>query len=89
MKKAFLLAAALATVGSVGCTTTSPDKKYAADSPPPIQKNTRPADGDLPKLPPSQARVNPEDIDETNYSEMSRKLESDIKFDGRALSQAK
>jgi hypothetical protein len=89
MKKAFLLAAALATFGSVGCTTTSPDKKYAADAPPPIQKNSRPAADDTPKLPPSQVRVNPEDIDETNYKDMTRKLESDLKSDGRALSQAK
>jgi hypothetical protein len=91
MKKFLALAAVL---GAIGCTSTGKstmDNKYAADAPPPIQKNTRPtADGDpMPKLPPSQTRVNPDDIDDSNYKDMSRKLESELKIDGRAMSQAK
>jgi len=96
MRKAFALAAVLAGLGAVGCTGTTPGgREWAADpdKPPPLAGNTRPAAGttdlDPVKLPPAQTRVSADDIDADNYQDSLRKLESETKFEKRALSQAK
>ena len=96
MRKAFALAAVLAGLGAVGCTGPSPGgRQWAADpdKAPPVQKNTRPAAGatelDPVKLPPAQTRVSPDDIDEGNYQDSVRRLESEMKVEKRALTQAK
>jgi len=93
MTKGFILAALVA--GAIGCTGTTPGgRQWAADpdKPPPLQTNTR-AGGttevDPVKLPPAQTRVSAEDIDEQNYQDSLRKLESETKVEKRALSQAK
>ena len=88
MKKALLLAA---LVGAVGCTTTTADRQWTADEPPPLATNARPAtpaDVDPSKLPAAQTRVSAEDIDDQNYQEQARKLESELKVQGRAMTQA-
>lgn len=88
MKKALLLAALL---GAVGCTTTTADRQWTADEPPPLATNTRPAapaEVDPSKLPPAQTRVEPDSIDEQNYQDQARRLESELKVQGRAMTQA-
>jgi hypothetical protein len=96
MRKALALAAVLAGLGAVGCTGTTPGgRQWAADpdKPPPIQTSARPAAGptelDPVKLPATHTRVSAEDIDETNYQDSLRRLESETKVEKRALSQAK
>ena len=93
MKKAFALAVLLASLGAVGCTSTTPDKKYTADQPPPLAKGERSGAGPTTlepvKLPPSQVGVRAESIDEGNYLDSVRRLEGGIRADQRALSQAK
>lgn len=90
MKKALLLAALL---GAVGCTTTTADRQWTADEPPPLATNTRPVASvtelDPTKLPPAQTRVSADDIDDQNYHDQARKLESELKVQGRAMTQAK
>ena len=95
MKKGLFLAALVA--GAVGCTGTTPGgRQWAADpdKAPPIQTNTRAggagaADVDPAKLPPANTRVSADDIDDQNYQDSLRKLESETKVEKRALSQAK
>lgn len=103
MKKSLTLTAILASLGAVGCTSTSGDR-YRADQPPPISRNVRPAVGNAPpgpavpaeateldpvKLPPAQTRLTPEDIDADNYQDSLRKLESEMKVEKRAMTQAR
>ena len=96
MKKAFILAAALAGLGTLGCTSTGGDKKYTFDQPPPLE-GARPAAVNpgvtttLPatKLPPSTVGVRAEDINDDNVIDQVRKLEGGIRADQRALTQAK
>ncbi len=95
MKKGLILAAIVAGLGAVGCTGTTPGgRQWAADpdKPPPLQTNTRAGGAtevDPVKLSPAQTRVSAEDIDEQNYQDSLRKLESETKVEKRALSQAK
>ena len=91
MKKTFTLATLIAGLVATGCTTTSPEKKYTADQPPPLAKGERAGPTEIPatKLPAAQTRVSAEDIDDVSYSDAARKLESEMKFEKRALSQAK
>ena len=90
MKKLLLLAAVL---GTVGCTTTTADRQWTADEPPPVATGTRPVaardEVDPSKLPPAQSRVAAEDVDEQNYQDLARKLESELKVQGRAMTQAR
>ena len=90
MKKLLLLAA---LAGAVGCTTTTAERQWTADEPPPLATGTRPVaastpEGDPSKLPAAQTRVSAEDIDDQNYQEQARKLESELKVQGRAMTQA-
>jgi len=95
MNKGLVLAALVA--GAMGCTGTTPGgRQWAADpdKAPPIQTSTRaggatPADADPAKLPPASTRVSADDIDDQNYQDSLRKLESETKVEKRALSQAK
>jgi hypothetical protein len=96
MRKALALVAVLAGLGAAGCTGTAPGgRQWAADpdKAPPIQSSTRagaaPTELDPVKLPPAHTRVAADDIDETNYQDSLRKLESETKVEKRALSQAK
>jgi len=96
MRKALALAAVLAGLGAVGCTgPTKGGRQWAADpdKPPPLATNTRagagPTELDPVKLPPAHTRVVAEDIDESNYQDSLRRLESETKVEKRALSQAK
>ena len=68
------------------CTGTTPGgRQWAADQPPPLATNTRPAAGttelDPMKLPPAQTRVSADDIDVDNYQDSLRKLESETKVE--------
>jgi hypothetical protein len=89
MKKLFASTLAAAILGTVGCTTMSPEKKYTADTPPPVQKN---ADGrtDLPpvRLSENRNRVVPEEIDETNYTDKYRLIANDIQDSKPAMAKA-
>jgi hypothetical protein len=93
MKKGLFVAALVA--GAIGCTGTTPGgRQWAADpdKAPPLQSGTRAggaADADPAKLPPASTRVSADDIDEQNYQDSLRKLESETKVEKRALSQAK
>jgi hypothetical protein len=95
MKKGFFLAAIVAGLGAVGCTgPTAGGRQWAADpdKPPPLQTSSRSGgttDVDPSKLPPAQTRVSADDIDDQNYQDSLRKLESETKVEKRALSQAK
>ena len=40
------------------------------------------------KLPPALSKVSAEDIDDQNYRDQARRLESEIKVQGRAMTQA-
>ena len=88
MKKALLLAALF---GAVGCTTTNADRQWTADEPPPLATNTRPVasatETDPSKLPPANTRVSADGIDEQNYHDQARRLESELKVQGRAMTQ--
>ena len=92
MRKGIALAALLAGLGTLGCTTTTADRQWTADEPPPIQSNTRattgPAVSDAGKLPAPQTRVSADDIDETTLADAVRKLEGEMNYDKRALSKA-
>jgi hypothetical protein len=95
MKKGFVLAALVAGLGAIGCTGTTPGgRQWAADpdKPPPLQTKSSSGgttDVDPVKLSPAQTRVSADDIDEQNYQDSLRKLESETKVEKRALSQAK
>jgi hypothetical protein len=94
MKKGLTLAALLAGLGAIGCTGTTPGRQWAADpdKPPPLTKNTQPGGATelAPvKLPAAQTRVSPDEIDDQNYQDSLRKLESETKVEKRALTQAK
>jgi hypothetical protein len=93
MKKltALFVITALAAIGCVG--PTGP-KSYEADGPLAVEKSTRDekadrtADAEPTRLAPASARVSAEDIDESNYGDYLRKLDSDIKQDRKALGKA-
>jgi hypothetical protein len=91
MSKRFALAALLAGLGAAGCTSTSAEKQYQADQPPPLARGERagPTELDPVRLPAAQTRVSAEDIDETNYQDAFRKLQSERNVEHRALTQAK
>lgn len=89
MKKLIGMTMGAAILAALGCTTTSPEKKYTADTPPPVIKN---ADGrtELPstRLSDSKKRVSADEIDENNYVDKFRLLDNDIRSDKRAMSKA-
>jgi len=91
MSKRFALAALLAGLIAAGCTSTTPDKRYQADQPPPLARGERggPTELDPVRLPAAHTRVSAEDIDETTYQDAYRKLQSENNVERRALSQAK
>jgi hypothetical protein len=78
-----MLTAALAA--TVGCATTD-DDKYLADRPPPLAKNDhQPATTIEPvKLTTSRTPVTADEINESNYPDMARRLDGELKNDGRA-----
>ena len=90
MKKLIAFASTAAIIAALGCTTMSPDKKYAADKAPPLMKS---ADGrtELPPTKLSDARrrtpPDPGNIDETNYEDSLRRLDNDIQADKRAMTK--
>ena len=90
MSKRFVLAALLVGLGAAGCTTTSPDKKYQADEPPPLARGERggPTTLDPVKLPAARTGVSAENIDDTNLADAARRLESEMKVEKKALTQA-
>jgi hypothetical protein len=94
MKKTFALATLLAGLAAAGCTTmnpTTPDRKYQADQPPPIAKGGAAGQTELApvKLPIARTNVSADNIDDTNVNDQVRKLESELKVEKRAVSQAK
>jgi hypothetical protein len=75
-----------AALGAVGCTTT--EKTWTADEPPPLAKgDPSTTTVDPIRLPAGGARVSADTIDDTNYQDAARRLESEINADRRALSK--
>jgi hypothetical protein len=88
-----------ALTATVGCATTDGDK-YAADKPPPLAKNEPAAMPALSKHEPAATTIEPvklttsrtsvtaDEINETNYPDAVRRLEGELKTDGRASVRA-
>jgi hypothetical protein len=75
-----------AVLAAVGCGTT--EKSYMADQPPPLAKaDGRTTELDPVKLPGGGGRVTADRIDNTNYHDEIRALESEINAEERALSK--
>jgi hypothetical protein len=91
MKKTFALATLIAGLVATGCTTTSPEKKYTADQPPPLAKGERAGPTEIPatKLPAAQTRASADEIDESNYQDQARRLGSEMKYEDKALNPGK
>ncbi|HEX3149069.1 MAG TPA: hypothetical protein VHR66_13390 [Gemmataceae bacterium] len=91
MNKTFALATLLAGLAAAGCTSMTPDKKYQADQPPPIQKGGAVGQTELApvKLPIAKSGVYSDNIDDTNYKEQARRLGSELKYEDKAMTQAK
>jgi uncharacterized protein involved in exopolysaccharide biosynthesis len=94
MKKlcAMVFAAAL---GAAGCMGTTGPKSYEADAPLAVETSVkaerpdrRTTEPEPTRTPAGTARVHPEDIDDSNYQESLRQLESDLKQDRKALGKA-
>ncbi|HKB02174.1 MAG TPA: hypothetical protein VKD90_08145 [Gemmataceae bacterium] len=76
-----------AALGAVGCTTT--EKSWVADEPPPLAKSDPSTTTvDPVRLPAGAGRVSADDIDETNYSDAAKRLQTEFNNDKRALSKA-
>ena len=98
MKKLFAMSLAALAFGTIGCTTLSswsplsdsPEDKYKADQPPPIQKNGV-GYSEIPKsrvkISDSRHRVTPEEINSENYLEQARRLQNSLTDEGRAMSK--
>jgi hypothetical protein len=88
MKERIAFVLSVAVLAAIGCTTTSPEKKWAADAPPPLMKN---ADGrtELPatKLSDSRKRISADEIDESNYVDKYRLIDNDIRSEKRAMTK--
>ena len=89
MKKLIGLALTAVALGAVGCTTTNAEKKYTADTPPPLASSTRGAKAgstviDPMKLPPPKTQVSAENIDDSNVIDSVRKLEGEMNAEKRA-----
>jgi hypothetical protein len=92
-----ILFAALAA--TVGCTTTDGDR-YAADKPPPLAKNVPAAVPALAtrepaattiepvKLTTSRTSITADEINESNLPDSVRRLEGELKTDGRTSARA-
>jgi hypothetical protein len=91
MSNRFARVALVAALLAAGCTSTSADKKYMADQPPPLARGDRggPTELDPVRLTTAQTKVSAEDIDESNYQDALRRLQSERNVEQRALSQAK
>jgi hypothetical protein len=87
MKRLIALMLAAAFVGLAGCTTTEQDK-YIADEPPPLAKREpAPTVVDPVKLTAARAPLTADEINESNVHDSLRRLESDVKTDGRAMTK--
>ena len=76
-----------AALGAAGCTAT--EKSWVADEPPPLAKSDPSTTMvDPVRLPAGAARVSADGIDDTNYQDAARRLETEINADRRALSKA-
>jgi hypothetical protein len=83
-----------ALTATVGCATTDGDR-YAADKPPPLAKTEPAASPALSKHDPAATTIEPvklttsrtsitaDEINETNYPDAARRLEGELKSDGR------
>jgi hypothetical protein len=91
MSKRIALAALLAGLVAAGCTSTTPDRRYQADQPPPLARGERsgPTELDPVRLPVAKTRVSADEIDDSNYQDAYRKLQAEHNVERRALSQAK
>ncbi|HKA06460.1 MAG TPA: hypothetical protein VKD71_04330 [Gemmataceae bacterium] len=78
-----MLSATLAAL--VGCATTD-DDRYLADRPPALAKNDYQAPTTIEpvKLTTSRTPVTADEINESNYADMARRLDGELKTDGRA-----
>jgi hypothetical protein len=98
MKKLIGFALTAVLVAATGCTTTDADK-YAADKPPPLANRDRAAStpaltgGRQPagsttiepvKLTGTRTPITADEIDDTNVGPSVRRLESELKAEGRA-----
>ena len=92
MKKTFALATLVAGLAAAGCTSmnTNPDSRYKADQPPPVQKSGTVGQTELApvKIPIARTNASADNIDETNLNDQARKLESEMKVEKRAMTQA-
>jgi hypothetical protein len=88
MKTLIGLMLSAALVGAAGCATTEEDK-YLADRPPPLANNNLATTTIEPvKLTTSRTPVKADEINENNYADMVRRLDGEIKADGRATAKA-
>ena len=79
MKRIFALSLIGALLGAIGCTTTSKEKSYEADRPPPLEKGSGKAQVSMsPAMPEMKRRVAADDIEEGNVVEQARKLQNEI-----------
>jgi len=77
---ALSLIAALAT--AIGCTTTSSEKSYVADQPPPLEKTAVKERVSMSSaMPEMRKRVTEEEINEVNVLDKTRLLESEMRRD--------
>jgi hypothetical protein len=97
MKKIIAMGFIALMAGTLGCTTlsslspsSSPDDKYKADQPPPIQKG----DAGFSEIPKSKVKISDsrrsipkEEINDENYLDQARRLENTMQNEGRAMSK--
>ena len=87
MKKLVAIMLTAAALGAAGCGTT--EKTWVADEPPPLAKSDPLTTTiDPVRLPAGGARVSADAIDDTNYQDAARRLETEINADRRAFSKA-
>jgi uncharacterized protein involved in exopolysaccharide biosynthesis len=94
MKKLSALVCA-AALGAAGCMGTSGPKSYEADAPLAVETSAkaekpdrRTTEPEPTRTPAGTARVHADEIDDSNYQDSLRQLESDLKQDRKALGKA-
>ncbi|HJZ94424.1 MAG TPA: hypothetical protein VKE40_26405 [Gemmataceae bacterium] len=94
MKKLSTLVFA-AALGAVGCMGTTGPKSYEADAPLAVETSAkadkpdrRTTEPEPTRVPAGTARVHADDIDDSNYQDSLRQLQSDVNQDRKALGKA-
>ena len=87
MKRIFALGLIASLVGAIGCTTTSSEKSYVADQPPPLEKTgVKERVSMSSAMPEMTKQVSAEEIDENNVLDKTRLIENNLR---RELSVAR